>query len=246
MIVDPPSADPSSASPDASTASSPTVEGTHRRRLLVTAGTGLGAAAIAGALGPLGHLLPAAAASSDESPEIALATFLTGIELSVIDLYDLAGKTGKLTADTTSLAKTFRQHHQAHSTELASLVTDGGGTPPTSGNAALTAQETPKISGAADATALANVLGALEDSLAATYLASLRVFVSSALASTAAQILPVDAQQAVAWSAATNPGGNPPHQPAASEVPPLQTTDGALTVASLGTSLSPTTTGTAS
>ncbi len=120
-----------------STASSPTVEGTHRRRLLITAGTGLGAAAIAGAIGPLGHLLPAAAASSEESPEIALASFLTGIELAVVDLYDLAGKSGKLTGDLAALAKTFGQHHQVHGEKLGALVTDGGGTAPTTGNVGL-------------------------------------------------------------------------------------------------------------
>ena len=245
MIVDSPRPDPSSASPDAEPVPAPTVASNHRRRLLVTAGTGLGAAALAGAIGPLGHLLPAAAAASDESPEIALATFLTGIELSVVDLYDLAGKSGKLTGSSATLTKTFGQHHLVHSQTLGALVTDGGGTAPTAGNANLTKQEAPKINGAADAVALAGVLGALEDSLAATYLAALRTFVSSALASAAAQILPVDAQQAVAWSAAASPGGNPPHQPAANEVPPMQTTDGAITIASLGPTPT-TTTGTAS
>jgi hypothetical protein len=217
-----------------------------RRRALAIAGAGVGIAALGIGIGPLAHLFPVDTANGAESPEITLATFISSLELSTMDLYEAAEKTGKLTADPAQLATTFRQHHQIHFNRLSALVGDGGGTAPSTGNAGLVKEYQPRITGAADEAALMGVLGSLEEALAATYASALGSFVSSALASVAAQILPVDGQHAVAWSAAATPGGTPPHQPAPEAVPALQTEQGAITVTSVGADTIPTTTGAAS
>ena len=211
--------------------------GPTRRKVLALAGAG--AATLGAAIGPFAHLLPAAAA--DESPELALVTFIAGLELAAVDLYDTAANSAALEGAAKDLASTIGEHHATHASTLGALIGAGGGTAPTAGNAGLAAQYGPRVSGATDLAALAKVLEELEEAFAATYFASLGTVVSSTLASTVAQILPVDAAHAVAWSAAPTTTPTDAGNPAVAAVPVVQTDAGKLTQAALAGSAGTTT-----
>jgi hypothetical protein len=211
--------------------------GPTRRKVLALAGAG--AATLGAAIGPFAHLLPAAAA--DESPDLALVTFIAGLELAAVDLYDTAATSTALEGAAKELASTVGEHHATHASTLGALISAGGGTAPTAGNAGLAAQYGPQVSGAADVAALAKVLQELEEAFAATYFAALGTIVSSTLASTAAQIMPVDAAHAVAWSAAPTTTPTDAGKPTAAAVPALQTDAGELTRSALGGSAGTTT-----
>ena len=228
MTLDPHGSDPTpevTGAHDPSGASGPT-----RRRVLALAGAS--AAALGTAVGPFAHLLPAAAA--DESPEMALVTFIAGLELAAVELYATAGKSPALTGAAKDLAATIGGHHSQHASTWAGLIGAGGGTAPTAGNAGLAGQYGPRVSGAADVAALAKVLQELEEAFAATYFDALGTIVSTALASTAAQILPVDAAHAVAWSAAPTTTPTDAGKPTEDAVPATQTDAGKLTQSALG------------
>ena len=227
MTLDPHGSDttPEVTADHATEASGPT-----RRKVLALAGAG--AAALGTAVGPFAHLLPAAAA--DESPEMTLVTFFAGLELAAVDLYDTAGKSTALSGAAKDLAATVGGHHSQHASTWAGLIGAGGGTAPTAGNAGLAAQYGPRVSGAADVAALSKVLQELEEAFAATYFDALGTIVSTALSSTAAQILPVDAAHAVAWSAAPTTTATSAGKPTADAVPATQTDTGKLAQSALG------------
>lgn len=238
MTLDPSGSDPMPES----AATNGQATGPSRRRVLALAGAS--AAAFGAAFGPLAHLAPAAAA--DVAPEVTLVTFIAGLELASVDLYTTAASSTTLTGAAKDLAATIGDHHKTHASTWSALIGAAGGTPPTTGNAGLAAKYGPRVAAAKDVTALAPVLQELEEALAATYLAALGTIYSSTLASTAAQILPVDAAHAVAWASAPTSSPDAAGNPAASAVPAIQTTAGQLTQADLGgnTTASTTTTST--
>ena len=213
--------------------------GPTRRRMLALAGAS--AAALGTAVGPFAHLLPAAAA--DESPEVALVTFIAGLELGVVELYATAAKSPALTGALNDLATTVGDHHSQHASTWAGLIVAAGGSAPTTGNSGLTAKYGPRVSGAADAAAFAAIFQEREEPLAATYFDALATIVSSTMASPAAQILPVDAAHAVAWSAAASTTAADTGKPAKDALPATQTDAGKFDKSSLGGTTATTTTG---
>lgn len=204
--------------------------GPTRRRVLALAGAS--AAVLGTAVGPFAHLLPAAAA--DESRQLTLVTFIAGLELAAVDLYTTAAKSPALTGAATDMASAIGGHHSVYASTWAALIGAGGGTAPTSGNTGFAALYAPRVSGAADVAALAGVLQELEDGFAATYFAALGSIVSSTLSSTAAQILPICAAHAVAWSAAPTTTPTTAGNPAANAVPVTQTDERKFTQSALG------------
>lgn len=196
-----------------------------RRRFLLGAAAVLPAAALGSSVLSFTSLAaPAAAAESVISPDIQSTMFLASLELGLAQLYTQGQSSGKLVSVTSTVAGNFAGHHTQHASALATLITAGSGTVPTTGNAGLVALYGPQVTSAKTEAALVTLFGQLEESMAATYFEALGSVQSTALSSAFAAALPVEAQHAVVWSAALNTSGNPPNLPTNTAIPPLQTT----------------------
>lgn len=185
--------------------------------------------ALGAGLVPFGSFLPTAAAADGETDDMQFTSFVIGLELALVTLYNQAVKSGKLSSAASKTASDFSSHHSDHSQVMGTLASAGGGTVPTAGNATLLSQFAPQIATAADEPAILAVLGQLEEAMAATYFQALGTLQSTALSAAVAATLPVEAQHAVVLSAA---GATPP-QPTEQAVPATQTNAGQLTPAAL-------------
>lgn len=238
--------DPRGSAPDIVTTdeAGPDRRGPTRRQALAVAGGG--AVALGAAFGPFSTLLSAGAADGQEqAPEITLASWLVGLELAAVDLYEKNRDSSAFDAATQSLAATCSAHHEAQSSSLGSMIAATGATAPTDANSAFTAEYRPRVDAAADGAAKAAVFAEIEEGFAATYQASFTTIVSAPLAGVAAEILATDAAHAVAWSAAANGQGSDDPMPGEDALPASQTVEAAFDQAAL-TPATTTTTGAAS
>jgi hypothetical protein len=209
-----------------------------RRGFLRRAATG-GAIAFGATLVPVSRIGAAFAqeaptpisAAPEVSDDVTLAVFATSVELAAVAAYEAAGASADLDAGAKSTAQLFGGHHSEHAAALTQLLTDNGYAEEVTANAALLAVFAPRIQGAADQAALAQVLYDLEDGAASTYLFAMGAFESAAIAGAAATILPVEAQHAVAWSLLIEPDLTAWAGNITTYVPPVQTVDAALTPA---------------
>ena len=163
---------------------------------------GIGSAAVVGS-SALGATLGSAAAGAqangaDEQisgADQATLTYLEGVELAAAAAFTQAIARQLLNAATTEICRTFSSHHRSHGDAIAALV--GGATaetvPP---NAAVLAEASAQIQGAATDQALLDVLAGFSERVAATSQAALGTIGSLVGASVVSRISPVDAQQA--------------------------------------------------
>ena len=207
-------------------AAGPPGRGPTRRQALALAGGS--AAAVGLALGPFSHLF-AGAADGDQPPEVALTTWLIGLELAAVTLYEPLHTDDAFDQVTQSLVGTCAGHHDAQSAALGSMVTAAGGEVPTDPNQAFVDTFKGRIDGAADGAAKAAVLAEMENGFAATYEGSFTILTSPSLAATAAQILATDAAHAVAWAAAASGQGSDNPLPPPDAIPESQTDTGRFT-----------------
>ncbi len=196
-----------------------------RRSFLVKAAM-LPAVAIGASMVPFSPLLAMAGAADGDpvAPEIEFARFATSVELALVDLYAQADATKKLGVAGSDLADACRDHHVEHAKVLGGLLTAAGSTVPEGGNDGLMSTYGPRVDGAADQTALVAIFAELEEALAATHLAGMKIINSAAISGTVASILPIEAQHAALWKAATTPEV----PPAADSVTPLLSDDAKL------------------
>ena len=185
-----------------------------RRRFIGTAAMGGAAIAIGGLSIPV--LGGVAGAQDDEgySPDQAdvdLATFAWSLELTAVAAYDLALEAPVITPAEREVIRKFGHHHDEHATAFEELLAtvvpeEVGGTTSTTTAAEPVAQLVnelgPQITGAADDTALLEILLSIEEGAAATYLLALGALEDITMAEAAAKILPVESQHAVVWSQA--------------------------------------------
>ncbi len=203
----------------------PPGRGPTRRQAIALAGGS--AAALGLALGPFS--LFAGAADGDEPPEVALTTWLIGLELAAVALYEPLRSHTAFDEATQSLVGACAGHHDAQSAALGEMLTAAGGEVPTEANQAFVDTFKARIDGAADGAAKAAVLADMENGFAATYQSSFTILTSPSLAGAAAQILATDAAQAVAWSAAANGQQSDDPLPTPDAVPGSQTDQGRFT-----------------
>lgn len=198
---------------------------TRRQAIALAGGT---ATAVGMALGPFSTFF-AGAAEGDGPPDTTLASWLMGLELSAVALYEPLATAPGFDAATQELITTCAGHHTDHSAALGEMVTAGGGEATSDANQAFVDDFKGRIDGAGDGAAKAAVLAEMENGFAATYQGALAAIMSSSLAAVAAQILATDAAQAVAWSAAANGQGSEAPLPAPDAIPATQSSDGQFT-----------------
>jgi hypothetical protein len=199
-----------------------------RRRFVRNLGLGTAATVGVAAVGAPALLLaaPAAAQSSSDSEEeipetdLAIVGYAVGLELAAETAYGAAVETRLLDSPQAEMARTFGRHHHEHAVALATLAgrdADTVGFP----NPTIVGELAPQITGAGDANAVFQVLFAVEQGAAATYLQALGDLESRDVAAPAASILPIEGQHATAIGAMLE-------LPVDEWMPPFQNTSGAF------------------
>jgi len=150
--------------------------------------------------------------------DTVILNFGQSLELALVQGYDAALASGKLSEDNTFVAQVFRQHHLEHGQAFGGLL---GRAALGVVNGSLVAAYGPRLQAAADEKALLSIALELEEAAAATYLGGLGQLESLDTASLAASILPIESRHAVVLAQAA---GLPFNQ----YVPEFQTTSGAL------------------
>jgi hypothetical protein len=163
-----------------------------RRRFLHQVGLGGVSVAIGGAMIPLAGLWSPAYAQAD--PDKSIAAFVESVELASVDAYGAAAKTGRITGEALTLAKTFAFHHQAHAHALGTLAGDTAKAQP---NPKLSQSLTTMIADAPDQQHILTILYGMENASAATYLVAIGALSDAGALNTTASILPVESQHAV-------------------------------------------------
>jgi hypothetical protein len=158
-----------------------------------------------------------------EGNDLTIGIFVSSLELAAISLYDALLDNGKLAPSAAQAARTYQMHHKEHSTQLATFTGSGA---PTDPNPKLVAEMQPQIERATTETELAGIGGRLEERLAATYQWAMAQIDAWQFATLVATIVPVDAQQAVAWSQVVEPDLDKWFTTISTTVPPTQTDAG--------------------
>lgn len=172
---------------------------TNRRSFLAGTGVvtlGTGAAGLFASMGTM----KAVAQTKDDVGVIQAALAL---EHEGIAAYEIAGKSGLLSAGTLKVASVFMGHHQAHRDALAKLVMQAGGKPVERKSDAAYSQELKlgSLKNEADVIALAT---RLEFGAAGAYIGQIAALKDPKLARLFAQI---SADEAIHWTALTAAAG---------------------------------------
>lgn len=175
------------------------IDPTNRRTFLARAAMG-GALVAVSTVGPLGHLLPAAAQADADGPaegtldDDATGQALAPAEVAAVAAYEAALNGGKLDAAWAEVARQFQRHHLEASVTLTSLI-ESGTTP--AADPTITTGTIGAIGGAGDQTAVLLALSEMESVIAATHLWALGGIADKSTAKTISQYLAVESQQAV-------------------------------------------------
>ena len=183
------------------------VTATTRRTFLVRAAVGgalVTAGAVAAPVGPFLGIAGAQESGEELLNDAEFGVFATPLELAAVLVYVAAIDAELLDEEWTSRARQFQAHHEAVATTLGTLR--GEDASPAEPDEALLEQGTTAIEAATDQAGVLQVLADLEDTLAATHLASVPVLRESFTAATVAQVLFVESQQAALL--ATAAGGS--------------------------------------
>ncbi|MDQ6840533.1 MAG: ferritin-like domain-containing protein [Actinomycetota bacterium] len=193
---------------------------TSRRSFACGVGFGGLTLAIGGTMIPLASLWsPAyALATMDKS----LVAFVGSVELAVVNAYGEAAKTGKVTGDALTIAKTFAAHHLSHASALGRSAGDTGKGQP---NPKLTQSVTTMIDSAPDQTAILKIVYGLENAAASTYLFVIGALSDPNALKATASILPVESQHAVVIG---NMLGMSPGADTGTYIPAFLSTDAAV------------------
>lgn len=172
-----------------------------RRTFLARAGAitmGTGAAGILTGIGVTQSLAQA-------QGDIGVIQTALALEHEGIAAYEIAGKSGLLSAGTLKVALVFMGHHQAHRDALAKLVTQAGGKPvERKSDAAYTTElNLGTLKTEADVIALAT---GLEHGAAGAYISQISALKDPKLARLFAQI---SADEATHWAALNGAAGKP-------------------------------------
>ena len=162
-----------------------------------------------------------------EGTDLVLVVFLQSIELAAVQAYAAMVETGKLAPAVAQTARQFSLNHAEHSTALGELA---GGQATTVANPRLVSELTPRIAAAGTREELATIAYELEESIAATYAATLGQFDDFRAAAEASSILPVDSQQAIVWSQVLYPDPNEWATQITRWIPNFQSASGAINI----------------
>lgn len=136
--------------------------------------------------------LRAAGRTSGSGDDDKLVTFMGGVELAMVKVYDGAARL--LSSDRAKAAgAAFRAHHAAHAAALARVTTRAASGP----NQALLANLTPSIQNLRTEQDELQFLGAMEEEVASTYQWMVARLTGTGPIAAAATILPVECQHAV-------------------------------------------------
>jgi hypothetical protein len=165
---------------------------TNRRRFLARAGVMTIATGTAGLFAGMGPMQSVAQTQDD----IGVIQSALALEHEGIAAYDIAGKSGLLSAATLKVARVFMGHHQAHRDALAKLVAQAGGKPVERKSDAAYLQELKlgTLKSEADVIALAT---RLEHGAAGAYISQIAALKDSKLVRLFAQI---SADEAIHWT----------------------------------------------
>ncbi len=157
--------------------------------------------------GAPGTTAAAAPAAKGEPPliggtDLVIVVFLQSIELAAVEAYRAMIATGRLAPAVAQTARQFTQNHTEHAASLAGLA---GGSSTRTPNPRLSQELTALVADGADQEALVTVAYDLEERITATYAAALGQLTEWQAAAAASKILPVDSQQAIAWSLVLDP-----------------------------------------
>lgn len=176
---------------------------------------------------------PAAPAAGSGTPpivegtDLVLVVFLQSIELAAVEAYGAMVSTGRLAPAVAQTARQFSLNHTEHGKDLGELA---GGQATTVANPRLVSELTPRIAAATTQDELATIAYELEESIAATYAATLGQFADFQAAAEASRILPVDSQQAIVWSQVLYPDPNEWATQITRWIPNFQSASGAINI----------------
>jgi hypothetical protein len=160
------------------------------RRTVLGAGLGGLALTAGSAFFPMSKYLASAGAQSLD--DTAIAVFAESVELAAVAAYT-AGLP-KLSPAVAEVGKLFASHHQEHADAFAALA---GSAASGAANAALLADLTPLLTGAADEAAVLELALLIENQAASTYVFAIGALASAEAAAATATILPVESAHAV-------------------------------------------------
>lgn len=171
-----------------------------------------------GAAGPEGcDVEPVDMPEGDEQT----VAFAESVERAAVEIYELVLAQRLLSPPAEEAARGYTSNHSDHAEALRCLMgSEAAGDP----DASLLDEFTPQIGQAEEENELIELLRTLEDSMAAMYLQALGEVETADVAGVLATIMPVDCQQAVAWSLRLE-------MSLEQFVPAFQTTEGAITPA---------------
>lgn len=172
---------------------------------------------------------PAAAGTPPivEGTDLVLVVFLQSIELAAVQAYAAMVDSGKLAPAVAQTARQFSLNHTEHGKALGELA---GGQATTVANPRLVSELTPRIAAAATREEIATIAYELEESITATYAATLGQFADFQAAAEASRILPVDSQQAIVWSQVLYPDPNEWATQITRWIPNFQSASGAINI----------------
>lgn len=178
-----------------------------RRRFLRNAGiAGAGATliAVAGPLGPMGRLVPAAAAQG--LTDTAIAGYAQSVELAAVAAYTAAA--GALPSDVRPVGELFASHHQEHADAFGAVAGDDARP---EANPELVALVTPTLemvgAGGVPVPDILKFARDLENQAVYTYAFALTALQDPAFAAATSTILPVEASHATVLSIASGDTG---------------------------------------
>lgn len=181
------------------------VDPTNRRSFLARAAMG-GALVAVGTVGPLGHLLPAAAQDGASTPAAGrldddmAGQSLAPLEVAAVAAYEAALSGGKLDAAWSEVARQFQRHHLDAAETLSSLI-ESGATPVA--DPTITAGTIAAVRGAGDQNAVLGALSEMEGVIASTHLWALGGITDKITAKIISQYLAAESQQSVFLGRAT-------------------------------------------
>jgi hypothetical protein len=131
-------------------------------------------------------------APTDE--DVVILVFAQSLELALVELYDAAISSGKLTEDVLPTVAAFREHHLQHAQAYAGLAGKAALNRP---NQAFLDETMPTVEEASDQAAVLGCLFDLENAAANSYTAALAEVRGLNPATAMANILPIEARHAV-------------------------------------------------
>jgi hypothetical protein len=169
------------------------VMGPTRRRFVRGAGLGAVTVAIGPSLLSLSRRSRSAPAQQSGDPEIT--AFAESVELALVEAYQAAATSGKITTPAVAdAAGAFAEHHQEHGAAFGAAA---GSAATGRANPGLLDEVADQLEGAADENDVVEIAFGLESAAAATHLFALGALESPDALQATASILPVEAQHAV-------------------------------------------------